>query len=117
MGITVNEAKNYTTDPDIVILSVAGSLDRNNLMHFKEQVNAYINQDRVKIILDFQQISFCDSTGLVGLLEIVNKTKELNGWLKVVSVPEKIRELILLLGLNTIIPIHQDVKDALAAKK
>lgn len=117
MSITVKEAKNYSTDADVAILSISGSLDRSSLLHFKEQVNSYINQGRVKIILDFQQITFCDSTGLVGLLEIVNKTKELNGWLKLVSVPEKIRELMQLLGLNTIIPMQLEVKDALAAAK
>lgn len=116
MGITVKETRGYASDTDVVILSLTGSLDRNNLVHFKEQVNSYINQGRNKVILDFQQVSFCDSTGLVGLLEIVNKTKELNGWLKLVAVPEKINELIHLLGLNTIIPMHQEVKDALAKK-
>lgn len=102
------------TEHCIKILEVKGYLDRNSIEEFKNSVWPYFSSNANKVVLDFQQVEFCDSSGLTGLIELTNKAQELNGFLRLVAVSDKVKQVILMLGLQAIISLFDTIDSAIA---
>lgn len=103
-----------TSEHCIRILEVNGCLDRIGAEEFKNDILPYININSNKVILDFRQVGFCDSTGLTSLIELTNRAQELKGFLRLAAVPDKVKEVIQSLGLEAIISLYDTVDNALS---
>lgn len=80
------------------VLSFIGELDISTVDKFKKSIDESREGAR-EIILDMSQLSFVDSTGVGGLLNVV-KTLQKNGLpVKIVNVSSEVYEVLDLLGL------------------
>lgn len=109
----LNEVDASSAEKCIKIFEVKGCLDRSNVEDFKKNILVHLSNSSSKLVLDFHLVDFCDSTGLTSLIELTNKAKEKNGFLRLVAVPDKIKQVLHLLGLHIIITVFDTINDAL----
>ena len=74
---------------------------------FREEVNAMISKGEKHFILNFNNCSFIDSTGLGVLVGIYKKCKELDGSLKLHSINPKVMKLFKLTRLDKVFDIKE----------
>lgn len=100
---------------DVVILSLYGNIRTNDdYADFKKSMDEVIEKGKAKIILNFKEVHFINSSGLGRLVLAVKKVKEINGSLSIVNLSDDLKELFLFTRLDTKIPIFQTEEDALA---
>lgn len=112
IGVKIQETR--PTAAGITILEISGVLDRKSFEEFKQKTFSFAKDDRAKMILDFHLVSFCDSAGMVALIELNNLTKELGGFLRLVAPSENVADNINLLGLNRVLAVYKDINEALS---
>lgn len=101
--------------PDVPIIDaeVAGP--------FKEQLHAHMGQleregvDAPCVILDLHGVNFMDSSGL-GAIISVRKTLGARGELRLAGVQPEVRALFELTRLIRVLPLYEDVQQALSAR-
>ena len=74
---------------------------------FREDVNKMIGKGEKHFVLNFNNCSFIDSTGLGVLVGIYKKCKELNGSLKLNSINPKVMKLFKLTRLDKVFDINE----------
>jgi anti-anti-sigma factor len=100
---------------DVVILSLYGNIRTNDdYADFKKAMDDVIEKGKAKIILNFKEVHFINSSGLGRLVLAVKKVKEINGSLSIVNLSDDLKELFLFTRLDTKIPIFQTEEDAIA---
>lgn len=100
---------------DIVILSLYGNIRTNDdYAAFKEAMDEKIEKGKARIILNFREVHFINSSGLGRLVLAAKKLKELNGALSIVNLSDDLKELFLFTRLDTKIPIFPTEDDAIA---
>lgn len=100
---------------DIVVLSLYGSIRTNeDYAAFKEAMDGVTEKGKARIILNFKEVHFINSSGLGRLVLAAKKLKELNGALSIVNLSDDLKELFLFTRLDTKIPIFPTEEDAMA---
>lgn len=99
----------------IVSLSLYGSIRTNeDYTAFKEAMDGLIERGKTRIILNFKEVHFINSSGLGRLVLAAKKLKELNGAMGIVNLSDDLKELFLFTRLDTKIPIFQTEEEAVA---
>jgi anti-sigma B factor antagonist len=62
----------------------------------------------MKIIVDLEQVTYLDSSGLATLLESLKNLKEYEGKMQLANVPERILKVLSLMKLDLIFDIIED---------
>ena len=78
----------------------------------KEYINALLDEGNNKIIINFERVSFVDSSGLGVLIAALTRASKENGALKFYNVSEHLRKLLKLTKLETVFDIHESEEDS-----
>lgn len=108
---------NTVHDPDITV--VRPGVDRltaQNAKQFKEDVVALITAGATQLIVDFDQVSFLDSSGLGALVGVLKKIGN-RGELSVSGLNSDIEQMFKICRMDRVFNIHADVNAALQAMK
>lgn len=74
----------------------------------KEKMNEVLTEPKSKLIIDFEGISFIDSSGFGALLSALKTSKENKSQIKLCNINKDVMELIELMQLDSIFDILQD---------
>ncbi|WP_461631619.1 STAS domain-containing protein [Labilibaculum euxinus] len=74
----------------------------------KEKMNEFLSLPKSKLIVDFEEISFIDSSGFGALLSALKTSKEHKSFIKLCNINRDVMELIELMQLDSIFDILQD---------
>jgi len=74
----------------------------------KEKMNDFLSQAKSRLIVDFEEISFIDSSGFGALLSALKTSKEHKSFIKLCNINKDVMELIELMQLDSIFDILQD---------
>lgn len=96
-----------------ITISLHGELDLSVAMELQADIDCYVKQSKRALILDMQQLTYIDSTGIGMLIQILKQRDAIGGKLKVVHVPERIMRLFDITGITQ----HLDIEDSLAAQE
>jgi len=107
VDITVSER----TD-GIVVVDVGGAVDVYTAAQLRSALDAQIHQGRTRLILDFDDVDFLDSTGLGVLVARLKVVRVQDGWIRLVCSSEKILRVLRITGLDKVFPIVAAVEDA-----
>jgi anti-sigma B factor antagonist len=107
VDITVSER----TD-GIVVVDVGGAVDVYTATQLRSALDAQIHQGRTRLILDFDDVDFLDSTGLGVLVARLKVVRVQDGWIRLVCSSEKILRVLRITGLDKVFPIVAAVEDA-----
>lgn len=74
----------------------------------KEKMNEVLTEPKSKLVIDFEGISFIDSSGFGALLSALKTSKENKSQIKLCNINKDVMELIELMQLDSIFDILQD---------
>ena len=97
------------------IVRFTGDLDATNVDFTTERIFNYFSDGIIRIIADFKQLRYVNSTGLGILLHFNKSAKEKNGCFKIVNLNENVYEIIEIIGAASLLDIYEEMDEALAS--
>ena len=89
-----------TQEENVVTAFVQGDIDHHTAKDIREQIDAYVQEKRPKILnLDFSQVQFMDSSGIGLIMGRYRIMQMLKGTVKVINIPAHLKRLIKISGL------------------
>lgn len=97
------------------LIKFMGDLDATNVESTLDQVTKLIKDGYVKIVADFRNLRYVNSTGLGILLHFSKTAKEKSGCFKIANVNDNVYEIIEIIGANTLLDIYDNVEEAMSS--
>lgn len=95
---------------EVTILELSGEIDINTSPQVRKSFDRLIKEERKKVLLDFAQVEYIDSSGLATLVEMLQRLKRFGGMLRLVGLSEKVKGLFEITKLEKLFSIfsHQE---------
>jgi anti-sigma B factor antagonist len=100
----------------VLVVEVSGEIDlrtadrlRNRLLELGRDLMA---AGGGSLVVDFDGVAFCDATGLGSLVAVANELRARGGRLRLARVRPAQQRLLLVTGLERLIPVHETVAEA-----
>lgn len=90
------------------IIRPVGSLDINTSDELRRTVITALENGAETLLIDFQNVTFLDSSGLSAMVMALKKAREFNTQLSLCSVDEQAMMLFNLTGMNKVFDILED---------
>jgi anti-sigma B factor antagonist len=101
---------------DVVILDLLGKITiGEGSVQLRDAVSDLLESGRQRIILNLQGVSYVDSSGIGELVSRYTTTKNQGGQLKLLQLPKKIKDLLMITKLLTVFEIYEDEETALGS--
>lgn len=97
----------------VVVVGVDGQLIVSNRHELKERVTEAVDFGARKILVDFSNTGYIDSSGLGALVSLAKKLREAGGELRLAGLNEDLRTLFELTKLDTLFNITASPDEAL----
>ena len=98
---------------NLVILE--GEVNVTNAMELKKAFGDALKGGAMKVLVDFEKVSFIDSSGLAVLIELVNLLQEVKGKLQLCNVNRKIKGIFEITKIHKMIDIYESRDMALTS--
>lgn len=100
---------------DVVIFDLKGKiLIGEGIEQLREAINSTIKEKETKILLNFKDVPYLDSTGLGEVVRSYTSVKKEGGSVKIINLTQKVRDLLSVTKLITVFETFED-EDAAAA--
>ncbi len=107
------EVKAHQQD-GVFIFQVEGEINISTSPNLKK---LFEKQPAKKVIVDLENVSYIDSSGLATLVEMLKKMRSQGGGLALSGMSEKVRSLFEITKLDKLFTISTDQREALAKLK
>ena len=97
------------------LVCCSGNLDLETVDEFKHRVLPLIVAGAPSLIIDLGGVGFMDSTGLGGLIAALKRAREAEIGLDLVVSTERVSQLLVLTGVDVLLPIYESQQLALAS--
>ncbi|MEU5316734.1 STAS domain-containing protein [Streptomyces sp. NPDC021056] len=110
----------FSVRPEVVdgvlVVTVHGEIDHD----VKDTLSqALTSQDGmtppVRIVADLSGVTFMDSSGINVLITAHRRVSQTQGWLRIAGAQESVLRLLQMVGVDTVIPCHPTLEQALKA--
>ena len=102
-------------DDQIAVIDLKGEVDLYTAPEFKQHLLKQIEDGVLRIIVDFSDTTFIDSTTLGVLVGGVKRLRPVGGQLVLVCSDRNIIKIFEITGLHRVFDIHGSLEDALEA--
>jgi anti-sigma B factor antagonist len=99
----------------VTVVTVEGQLIVGNRQELKDLVFAALDKGERRILIDFSQTGYIDSSGLGALVSISKRVREAGGELRLSGLNEDLRSLFELTKLDTLFAIAETPQQALSS--
>ena len=99
---------------DVVVVAVVGQLVVGNRQEFKQSVLDEVERGARRILVDFSDTGYVDSSGLGALVSLTKRLREVGGELRLAALNEDMRTLFELTRLDTLFRLYGSRAEALA---
>jgi len=96
----------------VLISRIEGEININSSPELRKAFDDYIRRKTKKIVVDFSQVTYVDSSGLATLVELFQRLKKIGGKLRICSLSEKVRNVFEITRLVSIFEIYDDAEKA-----
>lgn len=100
------------TDNGLPILAIEGEIDLACSPDLRAILHGYAKKRSPALLLDFQAVSYVDSSGLATLVEYVRLAQPFGGKFGLVNVNDRVRTIFDLVRLTEFLPIFPSVAEA-----
>lgn len=107
--------RNLDDRPEVAIVHVAGEVDSSSAEQFREKLVSLISDPVRHVIVNLEDLTYINSSGLGALVAGYKRVRALDGTLKICQVRGSIGEVMKLIRLDKIIDIHDSEEAALAS--
>ena len=97
------------------ILALSGEIDLDNSNELRQLLAARATAEESRLLVDFTDVTYIDSSGLATLVEYMQKALKFGGRFALGGVNERLRTVFDLARLGEIFAIHGTVAEAKAA--
>ncbi|HTS16771.1 MAG TPA: STAS domain-containing protein [Verrucomicrobiae bacterium] len=99
----------------VELIRLVGSLDMFSFPRLEAQLNELFQRGRYFLVLDCQELEYIGSAGLGALIGFARQAREHAGDLRLLNVPDRIYNIIELLGFTKVLRVLQSEEDAVAS--
>ena len=100
-------------EKDAVVCAIEGEINITTSPELRKLFDKFIRSNIKKVIIDFKNVSYIDSSGLATLIEMLQRLKKIEGSLKLVSMPQKIKNIFEITKLDKLFEIFETKEEAL----
>ena len=100
----------------LAVLKVKGRLDAVVAPDLKSRLKEVVAGGHVRVIVDLEDVSFIDSSGLAALVSGFRVAREAGGTVKLAGLNEQTMMVFKLTRLDRVFEIHPDAKDAISSE-
>ncbi|KUH39026.1 MULTISPECIES: STAS domain-containing protein [Streptomyces] len=104
-----------TTASGVHVVALAGDIDHTTADTFHRALTAP-DGSTPRTVLDFRDVTFMDSSGVNVLVVANNAARARGGWLRLAHTPTPVLQLLRIVGLDALLPLHPTLEDALAPR-
>ncbi|MBX3724032.1 MAG: STAS domain-containing protein, partial [Turneriella sp.] len=104
-----------TEKHNAVVLALSGEIEMYNIGPVKAEVQKLIEEKKVRIVLNLQDVPFIDSTGIGMVLLFQKNLKDAGGGLKLVKLTPSVEQVFRLTRLIQIVEIFDSDEAAIAS--
>ncbi|WP_066370112.1 anti-sigma F factor antagonist [Neobacillus fumarioli] len=102
------------TKHDVLCIRLSGELDHHTADELRDQVSAVIEKNKIRhIVLNLEQLTFMDSSGLGVILGRYKQIKQVHGEMVVCAISPSIQRLFDMSGLFKIVKMEPTEEFAL----
>lgn len=94
------------------VISMSGDIDMHSSPKVREQLMALISRKTGAVLVDFQGVTYIDSSGIATFVEGLKGMKSYGGRLLLFGVPKPIMEIFSFSKLDRVFEIYPDVDSA-----
>ncbi len=99
---------------DVVILDLKGKiLIGEGIDVLRDSINSAIDEQETKVLLNFAEVPYLDSTGLGEVVRSYTSIKKAGGVVKIVNLTNKVRDLLSVTKLITVFETFEDEDKAI----
>jgi len=98
---------------DISVINVSGYLDAHTAPTLENNFTDLIDQNKFKIIVNFQDLAYISSAGLGVFMAYIEKIRDNSGDIKLTNMNEKVYNIFDLLGFPLLYEIFKTEDEAL----
>lgn len=99
---------------NILIVNLIGELDHHNAEEVRVKIDDRIDRDEIKkVILNFERVSFMDSSGIGAVIGRLRKVNSKGGTLCVTNIGSGVNRVFEISGLYKIVRQYKNVDEAL----
>ena len=103
------------TTQDTAVVRLVGRLDLLTCGDVKERLNGLVQDGHSQLVLDLQQVSFMDSSGLGALIGGLKSARIAGGDLRIARPAEQTSMILELTNLNRVLVTYSTIEEALAS--
>ncbi len=96
------------------VLNLEGDVDLNSSPQVRRVFDQLIQKKVLDIIVNFEKVTYLDSSGLATLIEMLQRLAKYQGNLYLVEMSEKIKNLFEITKLDKLFKIYQTQQDVVA---
>jgi anti-sigma B factor antagonist len=111
MGLEVNANEVN----DIVIVKLVGNLDTNTAPDAETEINKWLENGALKMIINLEQTNYVSSAGLRIFLATAKKITASGGVVKLCNTNDVVQEILDISGFSTILDVKKTEEEALAS--
>jgi anti-anti-sigma factor len=102
-------------EKDVTIFALEGRVDSEGAMQLDETLRAAVEAGETKIVLDMSEVQYMNSAALRTLADIITKTRDKDGDMKLAALQPKVRRVLQIVGFDRFSSVHETLESALAA--
>lgn len=103
MSLEIN--KRFDEEKSIWDIQLVGDVDIQSSASLKEEINGMLNQVETDLMIDCENLSYIDSTGLGVLIGVLKRVKSVEKDITIVNAQTNIKKLLGITGLDKIFKI------------
>lgn len=101
---------------DVLILDLKGKiLIGEGIEELREAINTAVKEKETKLLLNFADVPYLDSTGLGEVVRSYTSVKKEGGVVKIVNLTNKVRDLLSVTKLITVFDTFEEEEKAVAS--
>jgi anti-sigma B factor antagonist len=104
---------NTRSKGDIVILDISGEIDLYNAPEIKDIINKLIDEKKYNVVINLEEVSYIDSSGIGALISSLSNLKKYQGGLKIINVFASVRKVFELTKLTSFFEIFDSEDEAI----
>jgi len=116
MSLGANKLDIKKSEKDgITVLAPEGELNLNTIARLRAEFDALYGKGVRKMVVDFDKVTYIDSTGLALMIEMLQRLGQNNGSLALANMGDKIKYLFEAAKIDMMLSIFENRNDAIAS--
>ena len=92
----------FSNEKNCLTVKISGEIDHHTALLYRIQIDERLKKAHPKkLVLDFSNVTFMDTSGIGLILGRFKLSKTLGVKMKVVKIPEKMKKIVVLSGLQS----------------